>query len=273
MKSSSVASSIATADAYRALLAQLIGDEQRRVAVVDDRALDALDLLARGRAGHVGDGQALALAGRGVVLGGHRRQAGGREVGVGVDELERAELGAPVGRPAAVVLGQAQDVLEADLLARPAQRLGHRLPHRDDQRRADDRRVLGRRPRRVRFVVEQPAPQRGGRRPRGDLQLLGGELGLVVTRRGRRALHEDRLAPRLHRLVVELLDQRLEQDLLLGRVVERDERRALGWCVGLLVTSTAAALAAARQRRHRDDRGDGEDQDGDAAGLHRASPG
>ena len=70
--------------------AHLVGDEQRRVAVVDDRALELADL--RPRAGDVGLGQALLLADRRVVGGRDRGQAGRREVRVGVHVLEAAEL-------------------------------------------------------------------------------------------------------------------------------------------------------------------------------------
>ncbi len=74
------------------VLAQLVGDEQGGVAVVDDRALDLAHLCACLRGGHVLLGEALPLAGGRVVLGHHGRQPGGREVGVGVHELELAEL-------------------------------------------------------------------------------------------------------------------------------------------------------------------------------------
>ena len=63
---------------------------------------------------------------------------------VGLAELERAPLGVALAAPALRVAGQREHVGPADRLVRPAERLGHRLRHRDDQRRLGDRRGLGR---------------------------------------------------------------------------------------------------------------------------------
>ena len=104
----------------RPLLLQLVRDEQRRVPVVDDRALDVADLLARLRVRDVLLGQPLLLAQRGEVLGDDRRQPRGGEVGAGVDELEGAELRLAERRPALARGRQLEHVGEAELLLRPA---------------------------------------------------------------------------------------------------------------------------------------------------------
>ena len=191
----------------RALLAHLVGDEQRRVAVVDDAALDLAHRAARLRAGHLGLREPLLLARRGVVLGDDGGEPAGGEVRVGVDELERAELGPPERGPAALVAREAQDVVEPDALLRPAERARHRLPHRDHERRAHDRLVLARRDLAVGLEVEQPAPQRGRRRPDDGLEPLVRDPGLRVAGRHDLRRDVDRLAADLDALAVERLDR------------------------------------------------------------------
>ena len=90
----------------QAALAELVLDEQRRVAVMHDRALEVLD--ARGDLGDVGVGQPLLLARERVVGAGHRLGARGRAVGVGVHVLEAPEVGLAAGRPPARIGGQAR---------------------------------------------------------------------------------------------------------------------------------------------------------------------
>ena len=66
-------------------------------------------------------------------------QARVRVLGVGVAELHRAPLGVPELAPAPGIAADREDVGPADRLLRPAERLGHRLPHRDHDRRQHER--------------------------------------------------------------------------------------------------------------------------------------
>ena len=255
-----------------ALLVELLGDEERRVPVVDDRALDVAHALACGAAGDVLLGQALLLAGRGVVLRHDGREPGGREVGARVDELELAELGAAEVGPALAGGRELEHVGEAELLLRVAERARHRLPHRDHQRRAHDRGRLVGRERLIRLEVQQPPPHRGGGRPRDRLEGALGDPGLGVAGGGVDALHEDRAPVDLLALVVERLDQRDEQLLLLRRVGERDLDRVLrrrGAAVDLRSAARIVVLlAAAREPRDARDGECGEQRKQKLAAFH-----
>ncbi len=101
----------------RAAGAHLVGDEERRVAVVDDRALEIAHDRPRAGGRHVALGEAMALAGGGEVLRHHRLEPRGREVGVGVDELEGAPLRVAEVTPAGPGARQPDQVAEADRLA------------------------------------------------------------------------------------------------------------------------------------------------------------
>ncbi len=240
-----------------------------RVAVVDDRRLEVLDL---GRLlGDVRLGQALLLAGRRVVGGRDRRRARGRAVGVGVHVLEAPERRLARRAPAVGRGGQAVDVGEADRRVRIAQRLGHRLPHGDHQRRAHDRRAVVGRVVAVGLEVQQPPPERGRGRPHVGLQLPARDRVLGVARVDRLHLHEDRLAVALLLGVVERPDDGLEQLLLLGRDDEAEPLRAGGRLRGGARRVRARVAAAPAREDHRGtDRDDGQHDDHDRLGLHAA---
>ena len=204
-----------------ATAAHLVGDEQRRVAVVDDRALQPAHLRAAAR--DVGLGQALLLADRRVVGGGDRGQAGGGEVRVGVHVLERPELRLADRGPAAG--GKLLELLVAELALGVAVRVGQPLPHRDHERCAHDRRVLVGDEAAVGLVVEQPAPERGRRRPQGRAQAALGDLRLRLTGGHDLGVHVDGAGAAGVPLRVEALDQRREHRLLLRRVGERHVKR------------------------------------------------
>ena len=164
-----------------------------------------------------------------------------------MDELELAELGVAEGGPALVGARELEDVGEADLALGVAERLGHRLPHRDDERRAHDRRVRLGRVGLVGLEVQQPAPHRARRRPRGELQAAGGDLRLRVAGGDVLGADEDALAVDLAcSSALKRLDERDEQLLLLGRVGEAHgrSRRRGPW-------SGAVRRCRCRSRRRR----------------------
>ena len=131
--------------------------------------------------------------------------------------LKRPKFGLPTAAHPLRVGGQAHDVLEGDRLARIAQRLRHRLPHRDHQRGAHDRRVVRGHVGLVGAQVQQPAPERAGGRPHVGLQAPAGDGVLGVAGVHRLHRDEDALAGHLRGGRVELRHHRLEQLLLLGR--------------------------------------------------------
>jgi hypothetical protein len=181
-----------------------------------------------------------------------------------VHELEAPELGVAVLREALLRAGQLDDLLEADLLARPAERLGEGPPHRDHERGAHDRRAFVRSERPVGIEVEQPPPQRGGRRPHDRLEATGGDPRLGVAARDDLALDEG-----LAVLIVELADQRREQLLLLRREGEADAQGPLRGALVLGLAGLGGVVAAAG-RDHGDDRHRhrGEDRYEELAALH-----
>ena len=240
------------------MAAHLVADEQRRVAVVDDRALQPLDLPARAR--DVLDRQALELVRRRVVGRRDRRQARGREVRVGVDVLERAELRLADRGPAAD--GQLGELLVAQLAARVAVGVGQLLPHRDHERRAHDRRVVVGGERLVGLVVEQLAPERRRGRPQDRLELAARDPGLRLAGRDVAPVDEHALAAGARARGVEPLDQRVQQLRLLGRVVERDALRVRRWLRGGVARRAlpAAVVSRADERDGHGDDGEGDDE-------------
>ena len=93
----------------------------------------ALDILGR---------QAGGLAGRRVGQRGQAIEAGRRLLGVRMAEGKLPPLRMPVFGPALRVAGQLDDLLPADRLVRPAQRLGHRPPHGEAGGDVDNRGAL-----------------------------------------------------------------------------------------------------------------------------------
>ena len=132
-----------------------------------DGRLDLAGELVGARLGEVLEGQARGLAVGGVGLGHERGEAAGGEVRVRLAEAELTPLGMAVGRPAGRVLGQGEDVGEAQRLLGPAEGLGHRSGHRDHEGRELERHeVAGHRG--VALVLEalvehRPPGGRGGR--------------------------------------------------------------------------------------------------------------
>ena len=184
--------------------------------------------------------------------------------------LKAPNSGRPKSAQPALERASLRIVGEADGLLRVAERLRHRLPHRDHQRRADDRRVLVGGERGVGLEVDQPAPQRRGGRPRDRLERAAGDLASRRRRRRRSTASTNTgLAVDLRAGGVEALDQRLEQHLLLGRVGEGDADRARGSLRGGLARLGRGVVAAAPggQRDHGDGR-DGDGEDDELAALH-----
>ena len=112
----------------------VVEERQRRVAVVHHGRLDLPRELVGARLGQVLHRESLGLAVGGVGLPDERRQPAGREVRVGLAELERTPLRVAVSGPAGRVLGQGEDVGEAERLLGPSERLRHRAGHGDHER-------------------------------------------------------------------------------------------------------------------------------------------
>ena len=144
----------------------LLDEIVRGLAVVHDRSLDRPDGGADVRPSDVGEAQPRPLAGDGVVLGGNGREPRGREARVGMPEPERAVLGVPIVRPAAARSGQGEDVASSrssPAASRARGRAASTSRSPGATRRATG--ILGGHPLRGDAVVEEPAPERGGRRP------------------------------------------------------------------------------------------------------------
>jgi hypothetical protein len=243
----------------------VVEERHRDVAVVHDRRLDPARELLHRRAFQVFEAEVFGLAGRGVVLRDGGVQRAGREVGVRLAEPERSPLGMVVRAPTFRVAREGEDVGVADGALRVPERLGHRLRHRDDERRHHDRLA---RARHLGFatpiepLVEDGAPGARGRRPHDRLR--------AVRRRVRPALRQQ-LHPGPRRLglyahegaglvaersvvgLVEVSCQRGEQRDFLRRHrhVDGDAVARIGE-VGLAVAVLAFAAAATGARRQRD---------------------
>ncbi len=151
----------------REALAAVVGalqvreERQRDVAVVHDRGLHpAHEVLHLGLL-DPGDREVTREPGRREVRSDERMQPRGREVRVGLPELERAPFGMPVRPPPRGILGEVEQGLPTDLGFGPAERLGHRLRHRD--RRAGSRRCS--RTRRARGSGDRCSPSAAGAAP------------------------------------------------------------------------------------------------------------
>ena len=121
-------------------LVHVVEERECGVSVVHDRRLDRLRERLHVGPSEILEGQVARLAGRGVVLRDREVESARREVRIGLAEAERAPLRMAERRPTFRVIGQGDDVGEAERLLGIAERLGHRLGHRDDQRRQHERR-------------------------------------------------------------------------------------------------------------------------------------
>ena len=253
----------------------VVEERHRDVAVVHDGGLDLGGEVDGRRPGEILGREIGRLAGRRVVLGDGEVEPARGVVGVGLAQPERAPLRMAHSGPSLGVLGQRGQVGEADGLVRPAEGLGHRPGHGDDQRREHERGAGRGQDLPGPLVHDRRPPGRGGRPDHRRLAVdlrIGPPVDDQVRRVPRRhAARADEHAPITDRglvAVVEVLGELGQQGDLLAAHGHVDDD-AVSWVgagevarvrFGTVVvvagargrSSTAAAAAATTLRTGRD---------------------